>query len=301
MVSMNRLSVEKRAAIVGALVEGNSIRATCRMTGASKNTVTKLLVDLGYACLSHHYETVRDVKAERVQCDEIWSFCFAKQKNVRPDKVGELGYGDVWTWTALDADSKLMVSYYVGKREIEDARWFIGDLAQRLTRRVQLTTDGHHPYLKAVKETFGLDVDFAQMIKQYGRDYQEGSQRYSPPVCTGIDIRVRIGNPDPAEISTSYIERQNLTMRMSMRRFTRLTNAHSKKLENLTCAVALHFAYYNFCRVHSTLKTTPAVAAGIADHVWTLKDLIGLLEEIEDAQPRGRAPYKKRKRPLHSN
>ena len=301
MVSMNRLSVEKRCQILGALVEGNSIRATCRMTGASKNTVTKLLVDMGYACAAHHNRTVRNVKAERVQCDEIWSFCFSKQKNVQPDKVGELGYGDVWTWTALDADSKLMVSYYIGKREEEDARTFLGDLAGRLAGRVQLTTDGWHPYLKAVKDTFGLDVDFAQMIKVYGRDLKEGSQRYSPPVCTGTDIRVRIGDPDRASVSTSYIERQNLTMRMSMRRFTRLTNAHSKKLENLICAVALHFAYYNFVRVHSTLKTTPAVAAGVADHVWTLRELVELLEAIEDAQPRERKPYKKRKASLHSN
>jgi IS1 family transposase len=295
---MNRLSTEKRAAIVGALVEGNSIRATCRMTGASKNTVTKLLVDLGYACMAHHDRTVRNLKSERVQCDEIWSFCFAKQKNVQPEKVGELGYGDVWTWTALDADSKLMVSYYVGKRETEDAHAFIGDLAQRLSSRVQLTTDGHFPYLKAIKANFGLDVDFAQLIKHYSTDFPEGRRHYSPPICTGIDVRIRIGNPDPAEISTSYVERSNLTMRMGMRRFTRLTNAHSKKLENLTCAVALHFAYYNFVRVHSTLKTTPAVAAGVADHVWKLPELIGLLEAIEDAQPRERQPYKKRQ---HSN
>lgn len=298
---MNRLSTEKRAAIIGALVEGNSIRATCRMTGASKNTVTKLLVDIGYACMAHHDRTVRNLKSERVQCDEIWSFCFAKQKNVQRDKVGELGFGDVWTWTALDADSKLMVSYYVGKRENEDALAFIGDLAQRLSSRVQLTTDGHRPYLRAVKETFGLDVDFAQLIKKYGKDYEDDSRRYSPPVCTGTEIRVRIGDPDPDAISTSYVERSNLTVRMGMRRFTRLTNAHSKKLENLTCAVALHFAHYNFCRVHSTLKTTPAVAAGVTDHVWTLRELIGLLEEIEDAQPRERAPYKKRKENLHSN
>ena len=294
MVSMNRLSTEKRAQVVAALVEGNSIRSTCRMTDAAKGTVTKLLVDLGYACMAHHDLTVRDLQSERVQCDEIWSFCFAKQKNVQPDKVGTLGYGDVWTWTALDADSKLMVSYYVGKRETEDAHAFIGDLAQRLSARVQLTTDGHFPYLKAIKANFGLDVDFAQLIKHYSTDYPEGRSRYSPPICTGIDVRVRIGNPDPAEISTSYVERSNLTMRMGMRRFTRLTNAHSKKLENLTCAVALHFAYYNFVRVHSTLKTTPAVAAGVADHVWTLQELIGLLEAIEDAQPRERAPYKKR-------
>lgn len=301
MVSMNRLSTEKRAAIVGALVEGNSIRATCRMTGASKNTVTKLLVDLGYACAAHHDRAVRDVKSERVQCDEIWSFCFAKQKNLTNDKIGTFGYGDVWTWTALDADSKLMVSYYVGGREVEDARTFLADLAKRLTSRVQLTTDGHLPYLKAVKEIFGLDVDFAQLIKSYGKDYADSDKRYSPAVCLGTEARVRIGSPDPDHISTSYVERSNLTMRMTMRRFTRLTNAHSKKLENLACAVALHFAHYNFVRVHSTLKTTPAVAAGVTDHVWTLHELIGLLEQIEDAQPRERGAYKKRGEDLHSN
>jgi len=271
------------------------------MTGASKNTVTKLLVDLGYACLSHHYETVRGVKAERVQCDEIWSFCFAKQKNVKADKVGELGYGDVWTWTGIDADSKLVVSYFVGRREVEDAQAFMADLASRLTGRVQLTTDGLGSYVKAIRDNFGLDVDFAQMVKTYGRDQRDGAARYSPPVCTGVDIRVRSGSPDPAAISTSYVERQNLTMRMSMRRFTRLTNAHSKKLENLVCAVALHFTHYNFARVHTTLKTTPAVAAGIADHPWRLQDLIGLLEAVEDAKPRERGPYKKRQKPLHSN
>lgn len=300
MVSMNRLTTEKRAQIVAALVEGNSIRATCRMTGVAKGTVTKLLVDLGHACMAHHHATVRDLTSERVQCDEIWAFCFSKQKNVPADKVGELGYGDVWTWTGIDADTKLIVSYYVGRREAEDAQAFMADLAQRLTSRVQLTTDGHGPYLKAVRENFGVDVDFAQLIKQYGRETEQrySPQRYSPPVCTGIDIRVRIGDPDPAEISTSYVERQNLTMRMGMRRFTRLTNAHSKKLENLMCAVALHFTYYNFVRVHSTLKTTPAVAAGVADHVWKLPELIGLLEAVEDAQPRERAPYKPRG--LHS-
>jgi IS1 family transposase len=291
---MNRLTTEKRAQIIGALVEGNSIRATCRMTGAAKGTVTKLLVDLGHACMKHHHETVRNLKSERVQCDEIWSFCFSKEKNVPTDKVGEFGYGDVWTWTGIDADSKLVVSYYVGRREAEDAQAFMADLAQRLSNRVQLTTDGHAPYLKAVRDNFGVDVDFAQLIKQYGRDRQEGPQRYSPPICTGIDVRVRSGNPDMAEISTSYVERSNLTMRMGMRRFTRLTNAHSKKVENLMCAVALHFTYYNFVRVHSTLKTSPAVAAGIADHVWTLPKLIGLLESAEDAQPRERGAYKKR-------
>jgi IS1 family transposase len=292
---MNRLSSEKRAQIVAALVEGNSIRATCRMTGVAKGTVTKLLVDLGQACMAHHYAAVRNVEAERVQCDEIWSFCFAKQKNVKPDKVGELGYGDVWTWTGIDADSKLVISYYVGGREAEDAQAFMRDLAGRLNGRVQLTTDGHAPYLKAVKDNFGLDVDFAQLIKHYGRDYKEGATRYSPPVCTGMDVVVRIGDPDQAKISTSFVERQNLTMRMGMRRFTRLTNAHSKKLENLMCAVALHFTYYNWVRVHSTLKTTPAVAAGLTDHAWTLQDVIGLLEAVEDGQPRERGPYKPRR------
>ena len=299
MVSMNKLPTEKRAAIIGALVEGNSIRATCRMTGASKNTVTKLLVDLGYVCMAHHYDTVRGIEAVNVQCDEIWSFCFAKEKNVKPENVGE-GHGDVWTWTGIDADTKLMVSYYVGRRETEDAQAFMADLADRLVGDVQLTTDGHIPYAKAVRDNFGLDVDFAQLIKKY-RNEREGAARYSPPTCSGIETRVRSGNPDPATISTSYVERQNLTMRMSMRRFTRLTNGHSKKLENLICAVALHFTYYNFVRVHSTLKTTPAVAAGIADRPWKLQDLIGLLEAVEDAKPRDRGPYKTRRNHLDSN
>jgi IS1 family transposase len=296
---MNKLSTEKRVAIIGALVEGNSIRATCRMTGASKNTVTKLLVDLGCACMQHHYDTVRGIEAVNVQCDEIWSFCFAKQKNVKPENVGE-GHGDVWTWTGIDADTKLMVSYYVGRRELEDAQAFMADLADRLVGDVQLTTDGHGPYATAIRESFGEDVDFAQLIKKY-RNEREGAARYSPAACTGIERRVRSGNPDPATISTSYVERANLTMRMSMRRFTRLTNAHSKKLENLICAVALHFTHYNFVRLHSTLKTTPAVAAGLADHPWTLQDLIALLEAVEDTKPRERGPYKKRREDLLSN
>ena len=294
MFSMNKLSSEKRTAIVRALVEGNSIRSTCRITGAAKGTVLKLLVDLGYVCMAHHERTIVGLKSERVQCDEIWAFCYAKQKNVPPEHEGQLGYGDVWTWTALDADSKLMVSYWIGKREMEDARAFINDLAKRLPGRVQLTTDGHTLYPKAIKERFGLDVDFAQLVKMYGKDYDDTSRRYSPPVCTGMEVRVRSGDPDPEHISTSYVERSNLQMRMGMRRFTRLTNAHSKKLENMACAVALHFAYYNFVRPHMTLGTTPAVAAGVADHAWTLPELIGLLETVEDARPRDRGPYKKR-------
>ncbi len=294
MVSMNRLSSEKRSQIVSALVEGNSIRATSRMSGTSKTTVTKLLVDLGVACMHHHYGTVRNLKSERVQCDEIWAFCYAKQKNIPPEHEGEFGYGDVWTWTAIDADSKLCISYYIGKRDGKDAQAFIADLAGRLSSRVQLTTDGNYPYLKAVKDNFGVDVDFAQLVKYYGKDWLNDNRRYSPPICTGVDVRVQIGDPDPNAISTSYVERSNLQMRMSMRRFTRLTNAHSKKIENLACAVALHFAYYNFVRPHSTLKTTPAVAAGTADHVWTLQELIGLLEVIEAEKPRERGPYKNR-------
>lgn len=263
------------------------------MTGAAKGTVLKLLADLGYVCMDHHHRTVRGLTSQRVQCDEIWSFCHSKQKNVRPEHEGQFGYGDVWTWTALDADSKLIVSYGVGRRDKLDAEAFVGDLARRLSSRVQLTTDGHKPYLKAVKDHFGLDVDFAQLIKLYGKVYEDNSRRYSPPVCTGTEVRLQSGNPDPEAISTSYVERSNLQMRMSMRRFTRLTNAHSKKVENLGCAVALHFAHYNFVRVHQTLKTTPAVAAGIADRAWKLPELIGLLETVEDAKPRERGPCKK--------
>ena len=297
---MKKLAPETRVHILHMLCEGSAMRAIARITGVSINTVIKLLVDAGEACSAYHDEHVRNVKAKRVQCDEIWSFCFAKQKNVPADKAGEFGYGDVWTWTGIDADTKLMVSYYIGRRELEDAQAFMADLADRLVGDVQLTTDGHGPYATAIRENFGEDVDFAQLIKKY-RNEREGAARYSPAACTGIERRVRSGNPDPATISTSYVERANLTMRMSMRRFTRLTNAHSKKLENLICAVALHFTHYNFVRQHSTLKTTPAVAAGIADHPWTLQDLIGLLESVEDAKPRERGPYKKRRENLHSN
>jgi IS1 family transposase len=291
MVSMNRLSTDQRARIVSALVEGNSLRATCRMTGASKNTVTKLLLDLGTVCSVYQDRAMRDLPCARLEVDEIWAFVGMKQRNVPQERQGELGIGDVWTWVAIDADTKLVPSYHVGARDLQDAYLFIGDLAKRLRNRVQLTTDGLKSYLLAVDAAFQGQIDYAQLHKIYAST-SGGPGRYSPPVCTGIDVRTVSGEPKAEHISTSYIERQNLTMRMSMRRFTRLTNAWSKKFENLTAAVSLHFMHYNYVRVHSTLNTTPAVAAGVTDHVWTLPELIGLLEQAE-ATPTRRGPYRK--------
>ncbi len=288
MVSMNRLSTDKRAQIIGALVEGNSIRATCRMTGAAKNTVTKLLVDLGEACSDFQDATLRDLPCTTVQCDEIWAYCYAKQKNVPQEHQGTFGYGDVWTWTALCADTKLVPSWLVGERTTDDAWVFMEDLKSRLSNRVQLTTDGLNSYWSAVGLTFGREIDYAQLQKIYSTE-GGGAGRYSPAVCTGTKTRILRGNPDPAKINTSYVERQNLTMRMGMRRFTRLTNGFSKKVENLAHAVALHYMYYNFCRVHQSLtikaedggkgtKRTPAMAAGVTDHVWTLYEVASLLD-----------------------
>lgn len=276
-IVMNRLSPERRAQVISCLVEGNSIRATCRMTGAAKNTVVKLLNDLGEACEKYHDEHVRDLPSKRIQCDEIWSFCYAKQKNVPLEKKGEFGYGDVWTWTAICADSKFAVSWLVGKRDSEWALAFMDDLASRLRRRVQLTTDGHTAYLEAVEDAFGGGIDYATLQKLYGKTTKEEESRYSPARCIGIRQDVIAGRPDPAHISTSYVERQNLTMRMSMRRFTRLTNAFSKKVQNLEAAVALHFMHYNFCRVHQSLKGTPAMAVGLAEKPWNIHDLVNLL------------------------
>lgn len=276
MVSMNELTNAKRAAVVAALVEGNSIRSTVRMTGVAKNTIVKLLADLGEACARFHDETVRNVNAKRVQCDEIWSFVYAKAKNVPADKQGEFGVGDVWTWTAIEAQSKLIVSWLVGTRDAGAAYTFMTDVASRLRNRVQLTTDGHSPYLAAVEDAFGGDIDYAMLQKIYGSD-PEGEKRYSPAKCIGAECRIVQGDPDPKHISTSYVERQNLSMRMSMRRFTRLTNAFSKKVENHAAAVALYFVYYNFARVHQTLRVTPAMEAGLADHVWTIAEIVGLL------------------------
>ncbi len=272
----NVLSAKRRAQIVACLVEGNSIRATCRMTGRSKGAVLKLLADLGCGCREYQDRVLRDLPCRRIQCDEIWSFVGAKQKNVPEEKRGEWGYGDLWTWTAICADTKLVPSFLIGPRDAGAAYTFIQDLADRLASRVQLTTDGHRPYLEAVEDAFGSEIDYAMLVKIYGADLQ-GDTRYSPAKCLGCDRRIIQGDPDPAHVSTSYVERQNLTMRMSMRRFTRLTNAFSKKVENLAHAVALHFMHYNFARIHQTLRVTPAMEAGVSDHVWSIEEIVGLL------------------------
>lgn len=276
MVRMNILSTEKRIAIVKALVDGCSIRATVRMTGAGKNTIARLLASLGEACAGLHDSNVRGLACKRVQCDEIWCFCYAKEKNVPAEFRGQPGYGDIWTWVALDSDTKLIVSWHVGQRTLEDARAFMDDLAGRVTSIADLTTDGFSAYPPAVQEAFGAFVSYAQVIKHYGHDASEPESRYSPAKCTGVTVNCINGNPDKP--STSHVERQNLTMRMSMRRFTRLTNAHSKKAENHVHAVALHAAYYNFCRIHATLRVTPAMAAGLTDHLWSVEELIGLID-----------------------
>ncbi|HEY4894941.1 MAG TPA: IS1 family transposase [Solirubrobacteraceae bacterium] len=284
---MNRLSTEKRAQIIGCLVEGNSIRATVRMTGAAKNTVTKLLVDLGEACAGYQDRVLRDVPCTTLEVDEIWAYCYAKQRNVPDEHKGEYGYGDVWTWTAICADTKLVPSWLVGERTAEDAWCFLADLKNRVPIVEQITSDGYRAYESAAGLTFGRDIDWAMLQKIYATD-RSGKARYSPAVCTGTKVRVLKGDPDPAKISTSYVERQNLTMRMGMRRFTRLTNGFSKKVENLAHAVSLHYLHYNFARVHSsltitddggkTIKRTPAMAAGVTDHVWTLTEIAGLLD-----------------------
>jgi len=286
MVSMNRLTTERRAQVIGSLVEGNSIRATVRMTGVAKNTVTKLLVDLGAACSDYQDEVLRDLPCTNVQCDEIWAYCYSKQKNIPEEHQGTFGYGDVWTWTAISADTTLVPSWLIGERTTDDALVFMKDLRGRLANRVQLTTDGHRAYWTAVGLTFKQDIDHAILQKLYAT--QAGGGRYSPPVCTGTKVTVLRGDPDPDKINTSYVERQNLTMRMGMRRFTRLTNGFSKKVENLAHAVALHYMHYNFARVHTSLtithedgtktKRTPAMAAGVADHVWTLREIAALLD-----------------------
>ena len=275
---MNQLMQAKRVQVIAALVEGNSIRATCRMTGVAKGTVLKLLVDLGKACAAYQDRTLRNLNCKRIQCDEIWSFCYAKQKNLPEQLKGKLGFGDVWTWTALDADTKLIVSFLVGERSMSYAQKFIDDVASRLSQRVQLTTDGLGMYLTAVDTAFGSQIDYAMLEKIFKGHIADAKSRYSPGVCCGAVKKRMRGNPDMAKVSTSYVERQNLTMRMSMRRMTRLTNAFSKKLENQAHAVALHFMHYNFCRIHQTLRVTPAMEAGISDHVWTLEEIAKLLE-----------------------
>ncbi len=272
---MNRLTREQQAKVVNALVEGNSIRSTSRMTGVARNTITTLLVDLAEACASYHNRYVKDLKVRRLQCDEIWNFVGAKAKNATPEKKAE-GWGDTWTWTAIDADTKLCVSYLVGGRDAGWAMEFMQDCASRISSRVQITTDGHRAYLEAVEGAFGMDVDYAQLQKIYGA-VAENETRYSPARCIGCDMKVVSGNPNPKHVSTSFVERQNLSMRMSIRRFTRLTNAFSKKVENHAAAVALWFMYYNFCRVHQTLRVTPAMEAGLSTHVWDIAELLSLL------------------------
>jgi IS1 family transposase len=278
--SMNRLSTEKRAQVLSMLVEGSSVRATARMAGVAINTVQKLLLDVGEACAAYQDEHLRNLDCKAIEADEIWSFVYSKQKNIPEELQGQFGVGDVWTWTALEADTKLIVSWYVGGRQNEDAEAFMLDLSDRLRGRIQLTTDGHSSYPNAVGLAFRHNIDFAQLVKTYATDRSVG--RYSPPICTGARVRVDRGNSNPERISTSYVERQNLIMRMNMRRFTRLTNGFSKKLDNHMAAIALHFAYYNFVRPHTTLANpyprTPAMAAGVADHVWTLTEIAALLD-----------------------
>lgn len=279
-ISMNKLNIEKKTQVITALVEGNSIRATCRMTSIAKGTVIRLLRDVGKACAEYQDKHLRNLPCKRIQCDEIWSFCYAKDKNVPIDKQGRFGYGDVWTWTAIDADTKLVPFWLVGLRDAGYAHEFMNNLKSRLANRVQLTTDGHRVYLWAVEDAFGSEVDYAMLVKLYGQELESG-KRYSPAQCIGANPTIIQGNPDPTKISTSFAERQNLTMRMSMRRFTRLTNAFSKKIENLEYAVALHFMYYNFARPHKTLTNpypkTPAMMAGLTDHIWTVEEIVRLV------------------------
>jgi IS1 family transposase len=279
---MNRLSTEKRAQVLSMMVEGSSVRATSRMSGVAINTVQKLMLDIGEACTAYQHETLVDLKCKTIQCDEIWSFVYSKAKNVPDAHKGEFGYGDVWTWTAIDADTKLVPSWFVGQRTAEDGFLFMMDLRTRLKYRPQITTDGLAAYASAIGFSFGAQVDWAVLQKIYSAD-PGGERRYSPAICKGFDIDVKTGNPDPTKISTSYVERQNLTMRMSMRRFTRLTNGFSKKLDNHVAAVALHFMHYNFARPHTSLKNpyprTPAMAAGKADHVWSMEEIAALLDE----------------------
>lgn len=291
-MGMNKLPLSKRVQILAMLCEGSSMRSISRVADVSINTVAKLLVEAGEASLAIHDEHVRGVKASRIQCDEIWSFCYAKQKNVAMAKDAPEGAGDVWSWTALDADTKLMVAYFVGDRSGESAMILMDDLRARLSNRVQLTTDGHKAYLEAVEGAFGADVDYAQLVKLYGPTITAPG-RYSPAECTGIKKIRREGNPDLAHVSTSHVERMNLSIRMQNRRFTRLTNAFSKKLDNHIHALALYFAFYNFCRIHKSLKVTPAMAAGITDRLWSLEDIVAKIDEMAPP-PAKRGPYKKR-------
>jgi IS1 family transposase len=280
-VRMNRLDHKKQAQVVAALVEGNSIRATVRMTGVAKNTIAKLLIELGAACSEYLNKHLVNLQCKRVQCDEIWSFVGAKQKNVTQKHLEEIGpAGDAWVWVAMDADTKLVCSWMVGNRDWHTARDFVNDLEGRLANRIQLTTDGNRLYLFAINSAFQGDVDYAVLMKLYGGTVDESgpSVRYSPAKCIGCEKKPKIGNPDPDHISTSYVERQNLTMRMHMRRFTRLTNAFSKKIENHVASLAIHYMHYNFVRIHQSLRVTPAMAAGVTDRLWSIDDIVALLQ-----------------------
>lgn len=292
---MNKLDTPKRAVILNMLVEGMSMRSISRTVGVSINTVTKLMVEAGEACAAYHDETVRNVNSTKVQCDEIWSFCYAKDKNVKAAKVAPNGAGDVWTWTAIDCDSKMILSYEVGDRSGATAIEFMDDLRARLANRVHLTTDGHKAYLEAVEGPFGGDVDYAMLIKLYGAPAgSRGHERkYSPAECADIKKKVVAGNPDKRDVSTFYVERQNLSMRMGMRRFTRLTNGFSKKLENHLHMLSLYFVHYNFVRIHKTLKCTPAMAAGVSDTLHDMEWVVGLIDAAAPA-PKKRRPYEKK-------
>lgn len=291
---MRQLPTEKRAFILELLIEGNSMRATSRLAKVSINTVTKLLVDAGEACAAYHDETVRGVKSKRIECDEIWSFWYAKEKNVKTAKAAPKGAGDVWTWTALDADNKMILAYEIGDRSAETAYDFMLNLERRIDGRVQLTTDGHTSYIKPIKSVFGEAIDYAMLEKQYGKsDGGKGHERkYSPAICTGTKKKVMIGQPDEAKISTSYVERQNLSMRMGMRRFTRLTNAFSKKLQNHLHMLSLYFLHYNFVRIHKTLKVTPAMAAGVTDSLHDMEWIVSLID-ARATKPNRPKTYKK--------
>jgi IS1 family transposase len=277
MFSMNKLSTSKRVQIIRCLVDGCSMRATARIAGAARNTIDKLLVEFGAVCSKYQDTTLRNLGSKRVQVDEVWAFCYCKQKQVTPEISEERYAGDAWTWAAIDADTKLVPCWTIGRRDPDTARVFVSDLAGRLADRIQLTSDGLRTYLNAVVSAFGESVDYAMLVKAYGND-PEAEKRYSPAACTACNEEAVIGEPESEHISTSYIERQNLTMRIGIRRFTRLTNAFSKKIENHAAAVSLHMMYYNFGRVHMTLKTAPAVAAGVADHVWSIEEIIALMD-----------------------
>jgi IS1 family transposase len=282
---MNRLDANRRAQVIRCLVEGNSINSTVRMTSVAKNTVLKLLVEIGSACSAFLDEKMQNLPCRRLQADEAWSFCYCKQRNLTPKIAEKQIAGDVWIWAAIDADTKLIPSWLLGKRDAGCATEFIQDLESRLANRVQLTTDGLKVYLNAVIDAFADDIDYAVLHKIYGAE-PANEARYGPARCIGCEREAVLGSPDPKHVSTSYIERQNLTMRMSMRRFTRLTNAFSKKIENHSAAVALYMMYYNFGRKHQTLGTTPAVKAGIADHIWSVEEIVGLLEASEPKSTR---------------